>query len=322
MIDDLDCSFIEALKSKDLGAIRGVPKADLHNHAVFGGSREILKVQFDMDIPNPPRRFNGLLEMDEWCESCFPSDSRGTCGFRKKIAASLIQAGNDGVTNLLLNVGSCIFKYFNNATLFKEYVFRTARRYVPDVSIGLEYCIDCNRLSNEKLRLAQIAIESGVFVSLDAIGLEGKDPLCIERLYSAAHSNGIRRCAHLGEFGNANEIKPAIDSLKLNVIQHGLSAVDSSEAMQAILDNDICINVCPESNIRLGRASSYAMHPIRAFVDAGVKVTIASDDVLIFGSDVSSEYLRLYEFGTLTAEELNDVRNYGLKSAASLCNSI
>ena len=46
----------------------------------------------------------------------------------------------------------------------------------------------------------------------------------------------------------------------------------------------------------------------------GVDVTINSDDVLMFDSDVSKEYLRLYESGCLSAEELDDIRENGLKS--------
>ena len=54
-------------------------------------------------------------------------------------------------------------------------------------------------------------------------------------------------------------------------------------------------------------------HPIQKLYRAGVDVTINSDDILIFDSDVSKEYLRLYENETLKAEELDDIRMNGLK---------
>ena len=59
-----------------------------------------------------------------------------------------------------------------------------------------------------------------------------------------------------------------------------------------------------------------SMHPIRKLYRSGVDVTINSDDVLIFGSDVSKEYLRLYESQCLTAEELENIRKNGLKPIA------
>ena len=56
-----------------------------------------------------------------------------------------------------------------------------------------------------------------------------------------------------------------------------------------------------------------ADHPIRRLYRSDVDVTINSDDILIFDSDVSKEYLRLYESGCLLAEELDDIRQNGLK---------
>ena len=54
-------------------------------------------------------------------------------------------------------------------------------------------------------------------------------------------------------------------------------------------------------------------HPIAELYRNGVDVTINSDDVLIFDSDVSKEYLRMYQSGCLTAEELDDIRKNGLR---------
>ena len=56
-----------------------------------------------------------------------------------------------------------------------------------------------------------------------------------------------------------------------------------------------------------------SMHPIGKLYHSGVDVTINSDDILIFDSDVSKEYLQLYESQCLTAEELENIRKNGLK---------
>lgn len=56
-----------------------------------------------------------------------------------------------------------------------------------------------------------------------------------------------------------------------------------------------------------------SMHPIGKLYRSGVDVTINSDDVLIFDSDVSKEYLQLYESQCLTAKELEEIRKNGLK---------
>lgn len=70
----------------------------------------------------------------------------------------------------------------------------------------------------------------------------------------------------------------------------------------------------PSNNVLLGRVSSMADHPIGPLYRSGVDVTINSDDILIFDSDVSKEYLRLYGSGCLSAEELDSIRHNGLQA--------
>ena len=80
------------------------------------------------------------------------------------------------------------------------------------------------------------------------------------------------------------------------------------------MENNIRLNITPSSNVLLGRVSDMAHHPIDQLYRKGVNVTINSDDVLIFDSDVSKEYLSLYQSGCLTAEELDAIRLGGLEN--------
>ena len=81
-----------------------------------------------------------------------------------------------------------------------------------------------------------------------------------------------------------------------------------------LTDNHIRLNITPSSNYLLGRVEDLKKHPIAGLYRSGIDVTINSDDVLIFDSDVSKEYLRLYKCGCLNAEELDDIRKNGLKA--------
>lgn len=86
--------------------------------------------------------------------------------------------------------------------------------------------------------------------------------------------------------------------------------------MRFLADNKIQLNVCPSSNVMLGYAESYEKHPIKALYDNGVKVTINTDDLLLFDSSIENEYLLLYKAGALNLEQLNDIRMQGLSSAS------
>ena len=81
------------------------------------------------------------------------------------------------------------------------------------------------------------------------------------------------------------------------------------------MDNHIQLNVCPSSNVMLGYVKDYRTHPIRTLVENGVRVTINTDDLLIFDSTIEDEYLKLYRAGALNAEQLDEIRRAGLELA-------
>ena len=68
------------------------------------------------------------------------------------------------------------------------------------------------------------------------------------------------------------------------------------------------------SNIMLKRSESYGSHPIRILVDAGVPVTINTDDLAVFNATVSDEYMNLYKHQVFSVEELNLIRVNGLNA--------
>jgi len=82
--------------------------------------------------------------------------------------------------------------------------------------------------------------------------------------------------------------------------------------MRMLADNHVRLNVCPTSNVMLGRVDRLETHPIRRLYDAGVEVTVNTDDVLVFGSGVSEEFLSLYQAKVFNADELDGIRRGGL----------
>ena len=125
--------------------------------------------------------------------------------------------------------------------------------------------------------------------------------------------NGLVLKAHVGEWGTAQDVITAVKALHLDEVQHGIAAVRDESVIGFLAENKIRLNITPSSNVMLGRVPDMARHPIAELYRKGVDVTINSDDVLIFDSDVSKEYLRLYQSGCLTAQELDDIRVKGLQ---------
>jgi adenosine deaminase len=100
--------------------------------------------------------------------------------------------------------------------------------------------------------------------------------------------------AHVGEWGHADSVWRAVAELELDEVQRGIAAAKSPAAMRFLADNRVRLNICPTSNLMLSRVEYLASHPIRKLFDAGVRVTIKTDDMIMFGQSVSHEFLNLY----------------------------
>jgi adenosine deaminase len=131
-------------------------------------------------------------------------------------------------------------------------------------------------------------------------------------LYRRAKSAGLRLKAHVGEWGTADDVWQAVELLELDEVQHGIAAASSPAAMGFLVRAGVRLNVCPTSNVMLGRVARIEEHPIRQLLDAGIRVTIGTDDPLLFGTSLSREFLALANAGVLTPAELDAVRLAGL----------
>ena len=144
---------------------------------------------------------------------------------------------------------------------------------------------------------------------MDLYGNEhAQGPEAYVELFRAARARGLKLKAHVGEFGGADLVERTLRALDLDEIQHGIAILSSKPLMDLVRDRGIRLNVCPSSNVALSIVESLREHPIDALVHAGIRVTINSDDKTIFGQSVSDEYLALFRAGTLSAEELEQIR--------------
>ena len=307
--------FIDALKQKNLKKLRSIPKADLHNHFVLGGNRDYLYKKTGKIIEPLTRSLSSMDEMHTWNEKNIGADFNSSEMRRLLIKAAFQQAKYDGVT--ILEIGEDVWglnEYFHNDINELIDAFKSAQREIaPEIELRLQIGLSrhCPVDYLEECLSEFWGNES--FYSIDLYGDELAQPIeNFKGIYRHAKKEGIRLKAHVGEWGSARDVRTAVEELELDEVQHGIAAVNDESVMRFLADNSIRLNITPTSNLMLGRVENMANHPIRELYRNGVNVTINSDDVLIFGSDVSKEYLRLYEVGCLTAEELDKIRINGL----------
>lgn len=309
-------NFIEALKQGDLEAIRKCPKADLHNHFVLGGSRRFLKERTGRDIQPINEPLHSMDEMHAWNSENIGDYFNSPEDRRMLINAAFVQAKEDGVT--ILEIGEDVWglgEFFHGNIDELVDAFETAHREIASeielrLQIGMSRHCDIAYLEDCLSHFWGCK----AFYSIDLYGDELAQPIeNFQPIYRRAKAEGLRLKAHVGEWGTAEDVRRAVECLELDEVQHGIAAAEDPSVVHFLADNHIRLNITPSSNYLLGRVADLKTHPIAELYRSGVDVTINSDDVLIFDSDVSKEYLRLYQSGCLTAEELDDIRKNGLK---------
>ena len=139
-----------------------------------------------------------------------------------------------------------------------------------------------------------------------------------ERSHRKAEEYHLAKIMHVGESGSAEDIRRAVEMFGLDEVHHGNNAVHSDSVIRFLADNNIQLNICPSSNVMLGYVPDYKNHTIKKLYENGVKVTINTDDLLLFDSSIENEYLKLYNAGTLSAKQLNDIRLNGLRPRCNL----
>ncbi len=132
------------------------------------------------------------------------------------------------------------------------------------------------------------------FVGLDlADNEEGFEPRLFSKMFERAKASGLRITVHSGEAPSPLAGKWILDSIEIlgaERIGHGVQAINFPEVMKTLINKKIVLEVCPYSNWLTQAFKSHKNHPLKRLKDAGVKVTIGSDDPGMFASTLSDDY--------------------------------
>jgi adenosine deaminase len=115
-------------------------------------------------------------------------------------------------------------------------------------------------------------------------------PKDFARAFDIARDAGLAITVHAGELVGAQSVRDALDWLKPARIGHGVRAIEDPALVARLADEGVVLEVCPGSNIALSVFPSYDEHPFPKLCDAGVKVTLSSDDPPFFHTSLAREY--------------------------------
>ena len=131
----------------------------------------------------------------------------------------------------------------------------------------------------------------------------GNPPSQFLRYFAAARERGFPITAHAGEEGPAAYVREAVELAAVDRIDHGNSALDDPDLTRVLREKLVPLTVCPLSNVRLQVVPSLAAHPLRAMLDAGLFVTLNSDDPAYFGGTINENFIQCAQTFDLSAAE-------------------
>jgi adenosine deaminase len=153
----------------------------------------------------------------------------------------------------------------------------------------------------------------GVVAALGLAGYEvGFPPEMFIAPFALAHEAGVPAVVHAGETGGAESVRGALQTLNPTRIGHGVQAITDRSLIAELCERQVPLEVCPSSNVRLGVFSSMTEHPFKRLDDAGVYVTLNTDDPPYFDTTMNDEYVAVANtFGY----SLDDLQRFARKSA-------
>ncbi len=166
------------------------------------------------------------------------------------------------------------------------------RSHELDVSTGLILCFLRHLSGAQALETLEQALpyrDRLLGVGLDS-SEAGRPPELFAEAYNLARQEGLHLVAHAGEEGPPDYIWQALDVLGVERVDHGVRATEDPVLIERLAADGIPLTMCPLSNLKLKVVEDLADHPLPQLLEAGITVTINSDDPAYFGGYVGANY--------------------------------
>jgi adenosine deaminase len=176
-----------------------------------------------------------------------------------------------------------------------DWVMTSAQESAKKCGVIVRLIASVNRHESTELaeQVAWLAVEhmKNGLVGLDLAGNEAEyktEPFY--GVFKEAKQSGLHVTIHAGEWGPAINVKEAIDELGAERIGHGVRVLENGDIVAMAREHGTAFEVCMTSNYQSGVVKSLAEHPLMKMLDAGVNVTINTDDPSISRITLSHEY--------------------------------
>ena len=190
-----------------------------------------------------------------------------------------------------------------------DWVVSSANRAAAECGIVVRLIASVNRHEPVEqaaviARLAVERIERGI-VGLDLAGNEGEfSALPFASVFREARASGLHITVHAGEWGGAANVREAIEVFGAERIGHGVRVLEDPRVVDLVRERGTPLEVCVTSNVQSGVAPSLADHPLPRLLDAGLNVTLNTDDPAVLGITLSGVHKLAVEVMGLKLDRL------------------
>jgi aminodeoxyfutalosine deaminase len=230
-----------------------------------------------------------------------------------------LKADNVVHAEVYVSVGVVLWRGFDFDALF-EGMERGRQRGERDFGVSLLWIFDAVRHfgaeAGERVLDKAIQFRERNVVGIGIGGDERRGPAeWFRDTYARAKRHGLRLTAHAGENTGPESIRAALDVLGAERIGHGLSAGDDPDLMRRMADEQVPVEICLSSNLRTNCCVALDRHPIKRYLDAGMMVTLNTDDPAMFGTTLSREYQLAQETFGFSDEQLRQFAANSFRSS-------
>ncbi len=315
------------MASSSLEWLQALPKAELHLHIEGAIPLETLwqlanKYGGDPEVPNLQALqakfqysdFPHFLETWYW-KNRFIREYEDFTFFAEAIARDL-KAQNIRYVEAFYSPGD--FERFGLKPQPITQALRAGLDKVSEVRVQLIADLVRDR-EPEKATLTLHEINEVRDQGVIGIGLGGSEhnypAQMFEQVFEEARRMGLHTTAHAGEASGAASVRAAVEVLKVERIGHGIRAIEDPELVKLLAERQVPLEVCPISNLCTGVVKTMTEHPIRRLYDAGVFITINTDDPKMFNNSLAQEYAALMDTFGFSQAQIQDLILAGIEAS-------
>jgi aminodeoxyfutalosine deaminase len=133
--------------------------------------------------------------------------------------------------------------------------------------------------------------------------------------FERAIALGLHSVPHAGETTGPQTVRDSIVHLRAERIGHGIAAAEDPDLMAELVEGDIVLEICPTSNVCTRAVRNHEEHPFTVIREAGVRVTLNTDDPGMFDTDINREYAIAHEVFGLDADELAELARESVRAS-------